>query len=228
HALSRKVIVIDEAQLLRRSNVRFDQLLAYKYDHVDAKVVVSGSQVGLLYRFLRAGDPDAPLFGRPYIEVRLGRLSPEKSREFLIEGFSQEGINVGDALVDKAVSLFDGVIGWLTYFGFTYSRSKEQPEDVFRKASRLAAKEASSVLNTYGIAKRRYAEVLRTIASNEQARWSEIKRGVEARLGRIPNNALANILRNLVDSGLIERGQTGYAIPDPALKNGVLHHFSGL
>ena len=92
----------------------------------------------------------------------------------------------------------------------------------------MAAKEASSVLNTYGIAKRRYAEVLRTIASNEQARWSEIKRGVEARLGRIPNNALANILRNLVDSGLIERGQTGYAIPDPALKNGVLHHFSGL
>ena len=140
HALSRKVIVIDEAQLLRRSNVRFDQLLAYVYDHVDAKVVVSGSQVGLLYRFLRAGDPDAPLFGRPYIEVRLGRLSPEKSREFLIEGFSQEGINVGDALVDKAVSLFDGVIGWLTYFGFTYSRSKEQPEDVFRKASRWPPK----------------------------------------------------------------------------------------
>src|SRR5579875_319139 len=194
HALSGKVIVIDEAQLLRRSNVRFDQLIAYVYDHVDAKVVVSGSQVGLLYRFLRASDPDAPLFGRPYIAVRL----------------------------------FDGVIGWLTYFGFTHSRSKEQPQDVFRKASRLAAKEASSVLNTYGIAKRRYVEVLRTVASGDQVRWSEIKRGVEARLGRMPNNALANILRNLVDSGLIERRQSGYAVPDPALKNGVLHHFSGL
>ena len=228
HALSGKVIVIDEAQLLRRSSVRFDQLLAYIYDHVDAKVVVSGSQVGLLYRFLRVGDEDAPLFGRPYIEIRLGRLPPEKSRQFLLKGFSQERIHVDDALIDKAVSLFDGVIGWLTYFGFTHSRSKEQPEDVFRKASQLAAKEVSSILNTYGIAKRRYVEVLRTIASSDQARWSEIKRGVEARLGRIPNNTLANILRNLVDSGLIERHQAGYTIPDPALKNGVLHHFSGL
>jgi len=47
--LKDKVLVIDEAQELRRLRARFDSLLAYAYDHLDVKVVLSGSYVGLLH-----------------------------------------------------------------------------------------------------------------------------------------------------------------------------------
>ena len=53
-ALSSKVLVLDEAQELRFFRYRLDPLLAYIYDHTDVKVVVSRSQVGVLYRSLRA------------------------------------------------------------------------------------------------------------------------------------------------------------------------------
>jgi len=71
HALEGKVLVTDEAQELRRSRHRFDSMIAYAYDHLDLKIL-SGSQVGLLYGFLRVDDPEVPLYGRPFKEVREG------------------------------------------------------------------------------------------------------------------------------------------------------------
>ncbi len=78
------VLVVDEAQELRRlARYRFDYILAYIYDNLrNIRLVVSGSQVGLLYRLLRIDDPEAPLYGRAYMAVRLGRLSVEDSRRF--------------------------------------------------------------------------------------------------------------------------------------------------
>ncbi|WP_148683588.1 ATP-binding protein [Fervidicoccus fontis] len=73
------VLVLDEAKELRRSNYRFDSLLAYIYDDLNIKVIVSGSMVELLYRFLRVEDPEAPLYGRAYSEVRLKPLPREKA-----------------------------------------------------------------------------------------------------------------------------------------------------
>jgi hypothetical protein len=46
---------------------------------------------------------------------------------------------------------------------------------------------------------------LKIIAILGRARWSKVKRGVEVRLGRIPNNTLATIIKNLVDSGFIRK-----------------------
>jgi len=72
------------------------------------------------------------------------------------------------------------------------------------------------------VAERWYSEVLRIIALAQPARWAQIKRGVEARVGRIPNNALASITKNLVDSGFVEKALNGYAISDPVLRNGII------
>ncbi len=58
--LDGRVLVLDEAQELRRMGHRLDSVLAHVYDHQRLKVVVSGSQVGLLHRFLRLHEPDAP------------------------------------------------------------------------------------------------------------------------------------------------------------------------
>ncbi|WP_420834508.1 hypothetical protein [Desulfurococcus amylolyticus] len=52
----------------------------------------------------------------------------------------------------------------------------------------------------------------------------EIKRGIEAKLGGIPDPTLANILKNLVDSGFLVKEHEGYRIADPILEYGVLTH----
>jgi len=68
-AIKGGVLVIDEAQALRMSSYRFDSLLAYIFDTLDIKLIVSGSEVVLLNRFLRLDDPEAPLYGRAYKSV---------------------------------------------------------------------------------------------------------------------------------------------------------------
>jgi len=220
--LEGKVVVLDEAQELRRSKYRFDKVLAYAYDHLDVKLVVSGSQVGLLHRFLRVDDPEAPLYGRPYVEVRVGRLSEERSKRFLLEGFRQYGVEVSEEEVEEAIRQFDGVIGWLTYFGYSKVIGGEGLQSIVDKASRLALNELEHALKVYGVAEERYREVLRVIALAQPARWAQIKRWVEARMGRIPNNTLASIIKNLVDSGFVEKALEGYVISDPMLRNGII------
>ncbi|MGB9726365.1 MAG: AAA family ATPase [Fervidicoccaceae archaeon] len=179
------VLVLDEAQELRRSNYRFDSLLAYIYDDLNIKVIVSGSMVELLYRFLRVEDPEAPLYGRAYSEVRLKPLPREKAREFLIREFEQEKIHASEELIENALEKFDGIIGWLTYFGYSLSTGGEAVEEILKKESKLAVSELSKALEVYGIGRRRYEEVLRTVATLKGASWSEIKRSIEARLGMI-------------------------------------------
>jgi len=222
HELEGKVVVLDEAQELRRSKYRFDSILAYAYDHLDIKFIVSGSQIGLLYRFLRVNDPEAPLYGRPYIEVRLGRLSESDSRRFLLEGFKQCGIEVSEGEIEEALRWFDGVIGWLTYFGYSRAVGGEKLPSIVGKASKLALSELEHALKIYGVAEKRYREVLKAVALTNPAKWIQIKRWVEARLGRIPNNTLTTIIRNLVDSGFVEKTLDGYVISDPILRNGII------
>jgi len=222
HELEGKVVVLDEAQELRRSKYRFDSILAYAYDHLDIKFIVSGSQIGLLYRFLRVNDPEAPLYGRPYIEVRLGRLSESDSRRFLLEGFKQCGVEVSEGEIEEALRWFDGVIGWLTYFGYSRAVGGEKLPSIVGKASKLALSELEHALKIYGVAEKRYREVLKAVALTNPAKWAQIKRWVEARLGRIPNNTLTTIIRNLVDSGFVEKTLDGYVISDPILRNGII------
>jgi AAA+ ATPase superfamily predicted ATPase len=225
HALEGKILVIDEAQELRRSRHRFDSIIAYAYDHLDLKIILSGSQVGLLYRFLRVDDPEAPLYGRPFKEVRMRKLSDEEAMDFLRKGFEQAGMKVSDDILEEARRRFDGIIGWLTYFGFSMISNRESVEIIERRASKLAISELEHALRIYGLAEARYREALKVIATLERARWTQIKRGIEARIGKIPSNTLSSILSNLVDSGFLEKTEEGYKIADPVLRSGILRYW---
>ncbi|MEM3590057.1 MAG: hypothetical protein QXN33_03565 [Candidatus Bathyarchaeia archaeon] len=48
---------------------------------------MTGSQIGLLHRFLRIGDPGAPLYERAIDAITLGNFTEEQSIGFLTEGF---------------------------------------------------------------------------------------------------------------------------------------------
>lgn len=71
------VIAIDEAQELSKITwINFNMLLAYAYDNLRyVKFLLSGSEIGLLDRFLRVKDPEAPLFGRYIYFMNTRRLS---------------------------------------------------------------------------------------------------------------------------------------------------------
>ena len=212
------VLVLDEAQELRRSRHRFDRLLAYVYDHLNLRVVVSGSQVGVLYKFLRLEDPEAPLYGRPYAEVRVPRLSRQQSLDFLREGFAQHSMKVDERILELAVAKFDGVIGWLSFFGFRAVIrgvvNEETVNEVLEVASRMALSEFK-----HSVRGKRYEEAMRLISLLGRARWSEVKRGLESKLGRIPDKSLAKLLRNLVDMGFLSKLDGEYEIPDPILRH---------
>lgn len=117
------IIAIDEAQELSRVTwIDFNALLAYSYDNLKyVKFLISGSEVGVLDKFLRVNDPEAPLFGRYIHFISTRRLSPDESLDFLRRGFEQYGgVQVSDELLMRIMNELDGVIGWLTYIGHQY------------------------------------------------------------------------------------------------------------
>ncbi|BBE42792.1 hypothetical protein NAS2_1405 [Conexivisphaera calida] len=223
-ALEGSVLVVDEAQALRNSAYRFDSLLAYIFDNLDIKLMISGSEVGLLYRFLRIDDPSAPLYGRAFSEIRIKPLPRDMAREFLAEGFKQEKISVDERVLDEAVENLDGVIGWLTYFGYSYVTGEADAKRIYEGASKLAVEELKRALTLYGEGEPRYREALKIVATLRSASWSEIKRGIGARLGEVTDSKLSNILKNLKDSGFIVKDENGYSISDPVLARGILSY----
>ena len=218
------ILVIDEAQYLINSNYPFDALLAYAYDHLDLKMLISGSEVGVLYKFLKLDDPEAPLYGRAYYEVKIKPLTREKSTEFLLKGFEQEGLSVREDIIEDAVNNLDGVIGWLTYFGYSYSLGERDAQRIYEKAARLAAEELNKALDLFEGGKTRYVEALKVVAVLGSARWSEIKRGVEARLGPVSDAKLSKVLKNLADRGFLTKTDETYRISDPVLSRGILKY----
>jgi len=144
--------------------------------------------------------------------------------DFLRRGFEQVGMKVEDSLLEEARGRFDGIIGWLTYFGLSMINGKEPVESIEKRASKLAVSELEHALRIYGVAESRYREALKIIATLGHARWTQIKRGIEARIGKI-YSSLCSILSNLVDSGFLEKTEERYKIADPALRSVILRYW---
>jgi AAA+ ATPase superfamily predicted ATPase len=70
---------------------------------------------------LGVDDPKSPLYGRAVAEVSMRRLLRGEAVEFLEKGFAELGVEVGKSVIEEAVNTLDGVIGWLTYFGWSYA-----------------------------------------------------------------------------------------------------------
>ena len=173
------VLAIDEAQELRSLvQFRFPHLLAHVYDYMKNLVIcLTGSQVGLLYDFLKLEDPRAPLYGRPIFEMKLRRLTEGEAEDFLKKGFEQTKAKVSEAFLREAVERLDGVIGW-TYCGWYASYRQPSIERVLDEASKLAMTEVDGFLSR-SRSPRRYSEILNLLAATPLP-WSRLKRGLEA------------------------------------------------
>ena len=220
------VLAFDEVQYLRGPvGSEFAGLIAHLYDYSELRMVMTGSEVGLLHDYLGVDDPSAPLYGRYFHEVSLSRFTPEQSWDFLLKGFEQVGINPQEKLIEEAVERLDGIVGWLVLFGkkaMEKGPSEGLIGEVFEEAKALAMSEFENFLEKRQVARGRYMEIMRAVAGGKRT-WEEIKGHLEKKEGKsIADSVLARLLKGLVDSSFLERRIEGrnvyYVIPDPILE----------
>jgi hypothetical protein len=222
------VLAVDEVQNLRGVVGReFAELLAHIYDYTDLRVVLTGSQVGLLYDFLGVDDPSSPLYGRHFSEIKLRRFSKGESLDFLRKGFAQLGMHADEDVLEQVVDRLDGIVGWLVLFGLRCSEagkvSGEMAEDVMREAGKLAIQELKNFIKRHAPAEKRFLLTAKAVASGKRV-WSDIKDYVEEAEGRsIPSSVLARILNSLVKASFLRKRVDGrnvwYEMEDPVLEN---------
>lgn len=64
------IIVIDESQELRKlKGYNLLSPIAYSYDNLSTKFILTGSEIGMVHKFLKLNDPKSPLFGRAMSDV---------------------------------------------------------------------------------------------------------------------------------------------------------------
>ncbi len=220
------VMAFDEAQDLRLIR-GFPGLLAHIYDYEERiKLLLAGSEVGLLDRLLGRENPSSPLFGRAYAEIRLRKFPRERSLEFLVKGFEQVGMSPPQRELEEAVDRLDGIVGWLTYYG--YHRMRMRHEDALdrtiNEGASLAAQELENFLSIRGVARKRYVEVLKILTT--PSRWSDVKRGLAMTLGtKISDKQITTYLRELVEYGFVEKRDGLYEMADPLLVEAVRRGF---
>ncbi|ODN30431.1 hypothetical protein A4H02_05200 [Fervidobacterium thailandense] len=195
----------------------FPVLLSFAYDRFrHLQFVRTGSEVGILRDFLSFDDPSSPLYGRSVLEITLPRFTQEQSIDFLKKGFSEIGMMVSDGLIERAVSKLDGIVGWLTAFGYRcyvqQTASEEVLESVLSQARQMIYEEIQEII--------RYSEnfkyVLKALAQGAST-WKSIKEGAEfLSRKRMTDTSFNRLLTNLVRMGYVEKVPlNGYKLIDP-------------
>ncbi len=216
----RFVLAFDEAQYLRFSGkVRYDGIFAWCVDNLpNITITVTGSEVELLREFLRVDDPKAPLFGRYMRKIYVDRFTREQGIDFLTRGFKELGKDVELKEVEDAVETFDGIVGWLTYYGYYRAVEGMSHEtalrEVFERGSQLELTELEKLIEP---SRNRYLAMLKAVAHGA-ASWSDIKTYVIVKSGYIDDKTFTQLLKNLVKYGYLVKENDKYKIPGPIVK----------
>jgi AAA+ ATPase superfamily predicted ATPase len=210
------VIFVDEAQLAKQ--IQADNLFAFIYDYLEnIKIVFAGSEVGILDKMLN--EEKSALFGRPYLEIEISPVSNEKAMQFLSAGFKEMGYRATEEDLEKIIRKTDGVMGWLTLAGYYVSKYRNL-EKGLKKTEEIARSIILSELDRFfenrKEARVRYMLILKLLAK-QSLTWAELKRGLEAKVGKISNNRFTNYLSALEDYGFITKKEKQYLITDNLL-----------
>ncbi len=217
----RFLLVLDEAQYLRFSKrVSYDGLIAWSIDNLKSiTFILSGSEVGLLKEMLDYSSVKAPLYGRLKSEIVLDRLKTDESREFLVRGFKEQSMDVKETEMAEILDDIDGMIGWLTYYGYFRTVKglghKDALAEVFAEGSKVALAEVDTLIKG---SKKRYTAIISAVA-NGMDTWSGIHAYAAAKAGKIPDSVLDKLLASLIKFSIIEKTAEGkYRIIDPVIK----------
>lgn len=203
------ILVIDEVQLLKR--MKIDYILAAIFDNYPGiKTVVSGSEKGMLMGFLGRGHVKAPLYGRAVFELQTHRLNREDGYRFLNAGALKARKKITGEEILEAIEKLDGIIGWLTKYGWYRMRFPHQTalRNAIEEGSQVAREE---FLRFAARAERRYLKLLKSI--KQGARWEEIKNQTQS-----SDSQITKMLKRMTDYGFIEKAEGVYRISDPLLE----------
>jgi AAA+ ATPase superfamily predicted ATPase len=211
------VLAFDEIQLLKA--IKFDYFIASAFDNYSQlKFLLTGSEIGVLDKFMGKRDYDSPLYGRAYMEVELNRLKEEETKRFLEEGFRQIGKNISFEEIKEVISQLDGIIGWTTYYGWLRIKSishEKSLERVKEEGKVLVKRELDLFLNTRQ-AKSKYIKLLKFLAKGENE-WELIKYAFLKEKIKVADSQLGLYLKELSDYGFIEKQTERYLISDPIM-----------
>lgn len=205
----RIVVVFDETQLVRPPiSIEVKNTIAYTYDHLEnITIILSGSEIGLLKNFVGVENRESPLYGRYAYELVVDRFSHDLSIEFLKQGFHEVGLDIGREVIEEAIDLFDGIVGWLVFFGRSYIDGMRNLESILDKAVNIALEELDKLSRNEKL-------VLKAIAYNSKS-WSAVRRFIEEETGfTIPKSTLSRTIKKLEKLSIIEN----YEFLDPIYK----------
>ena len=211
------ILAFDEAQLLKA--IDFDYFLASIFDNYkNIKLLLTGSEIGLLDNLLGKLNYKAPLFGRAYLEIEIEKIKEEGVKEFLEEGFKQINKKIDFEELREVIENLDGIIGWATYYGwFRYKGFSHQKalEKVKEEGKVIIKKELENFLLNRK-AKIRYLKLINYIAKGHNA-WDLLKQAFRKEGIDISDSQLNLYLKELINFGFIEKLFEKYFISDPLL-----------
>ena len=216
------ILAFDEAQLLNK--IKFNYILANIYDnYTNIKIILTGSEIGLLDTFLGKKDAKSPLFGRAVIEIETKRLNNEQIAQFLTQGFSEIRKKITINEIKEVIENFDGIIGWATYYGWLRSKNIPHTQAILN-VSEEGEKLVKDELDKFLANRRRtnYLRVLRWIGSGNN-RWSILKNKFSKIGVKISDRQLNLYLKELVNYSFVEKLEENYFITDPLLVRVVSH-----
>lgn len=224
-------VIFDEAQNLRffrrGHGITFNEIFGYIYDNLkNIRVILTGSEIGLLEEFVGLEDPASSLYGRYIKEIILKPFDEEKSLQFLMEGFKQAGMRPNRDVLENAVNRLDGIVGWLVFFGKTCIDSGRIDEESIDETLKIASKVVEAEIRSLSKHSKRYIHALKVIAQGAKS-WKEIKEGMEfLEKKRLTDTAVMRILEKLekmtfVEKTLSKDGKKQYKIVDPIVEYSV-------
>lgn len=214
------VLAFDEVQLLNK--IDFNYPLAAIYDNYkNIKLILTGSEIGIIDEFLGKKDAESPLFGRAMIEVGTKKLDNEQVSRFLTLGFNQIEKNINLKEIKEVIEAFDGIIGWVTYYGWLRSNNFNHYgaiSEVSKEGSKLTRKELDKFLERRK--KATYLKLLKWIAKGYNS-WNLLKSQFAKEGIKISDRQLGLYLEELINYGFVEKERKNYLIPDPLLVKGL-------
>lgn len=211
------ILAFDEAQLLNKIN--FDYFLASVFDNYKSiKLVLTGSEVGVMDKFLGKTNYNAPLFGRAYMEIESKRLKEEQIAEFLKKGFKQMHKKIEFEEIQDIIESLDGNIGWAVYYGwFRYKglSHKDALEKVKEEGKAIAKREFENFLQGRK-AKIKYLKIVKYLTKGKND-WKAFKQAFIKEGLKIQDAQLNSYLKEMIDFGFVEKIGEKYFIADPLL-----------
>jgi len=214
------VIIFDEAQELAKVNgINFSSVFHDIYDYCkNTTIIFTGSMIGILEKVLKNIEYEKPFFGRYIRRIYLERFDREASKDFLVKGFEEEGVKVSDEVLEDALNKFDGVPGWLTFFGSEYSFSLKhnkaiKVDDIVKMAIKEVKEETKNFILSTQSKERYSATILALERLGGKGELKQITKVASSILGEdVPEPRIYEILNRLLDYGFIEKQAEEYSL----------------